>query len=299
MAAAECALCSRPLPDQAYACTTCAAGATRDLEAITDLAGPARDVAAGLVRRGPAVAGGTSGSRLPINLAATARLDACSARLTSWAVLVHGDRGTPLDGTPGPACPACEHETCASLRIEREPDQLVKAARWLQGQVEWLRHQRFADEAFGDIVVAVRALRGIADGPAPRRWLGQCGALTGDGPCRTDLNPPASAAVATCRTCGAQVVVADRRRELGELVRGYSYTAAEIAAAYPIKAGRIRQWALRKRILATGEVDGRSAYDLGEVLDLAAAEGARRAELEARRARRGENAGDQTDGEAA
>src|SRR5690606_2984507 len=127
-------------------------------------------------------------------------------------------------------------------------------------------------------------LPGAAVGPAGRRWRGQGGDETRDGPGRAHLHARIDAEQTTCRECGARHDVAERRAWLAETVRGYSYTASEIEQAYGIKAGTIRQWAHRGRIVATGTTaEGWPVYPLGAVLDLAAQDAARRAERQARR----------------
>ncbi|MDG4784338.1 hypothetical protein O7626_39565 [Micromonospora sp. WMMD1102] len=260
----ECAICQRDA-GTAYACTGCGGRALRQLAAVADLTPAARAVAAGLTSRGTTVGGGGGRGRLPLDLGATARLDQTQTVLTALVREIAAERGIPV---PAGA------------------DPLVTAARWLTAQLDWLRHRAPEDylgptQAFADISAAARVITSVVDGPGDRRWLGQCGAETDDGECRADLHARAYAATATCRACGAVVDVATRRAELGSLVRGYSYTAAEIAAAYPIRAARIRQWASRGRIVATGEHHGRPTYDLGDVLKRAALEDARRAERKA------------------
>lgn len=260
----ECVICQRAVDGTAYACTDCAGRAAEHLATVADLTPAARAVAAGMTRRGTSVGGSGGGSRLPIDLGATSRLDAMQARITTWARHVAGERG---------------HQLPAGA------DPLEAAARWLVSHVEWLRHRQEVTEAYADFATTARVIAGTVDGPGDRRWLGQCGAPLEDGPCRADVHARAGATTARCRECGASLDVALRRAELGRLVRGYAFSATEIAAAYPhIRAGRIRTWAMRGRIQPCGEVDGRPAYDLGEVLDRAAIEDARRAALLAKRA---------------
>ncbi|HEX6968305.1 MAG TPA: hypothetical protein VF174_05780 [Micromonosporaceae bacterium] len=253
-----CITCDRPVPGQEYGCPACARSAFRALTAIADLAAAARDVVARQVRRGPAIGGSGAGSRPPLDLGAAERLAEVTNAVTTWARHVAEERGvngpeSHGDGRTGMG----------------ESDGLAVAARWLCEHLEWLRHRPEWSEAHGDITAAERTLRAIVDGPPPRRWLGQCGADGPDGPCQQDITAIAGQPTARCR-CGATVDVATRLAELAEFACRYSYTAAEIAAAYPgIKAARIRQWAHRGRILPTGHIDGRPTYDLAEVLDLA------------------------------
>ena len=258
-----CDLCQRPDPTGGYACASCAERARRDLRAIAELTPAVRAIAAGLTRRGAAVGGRSGGIRLQLNLAAAARLDRVQTEITTLARHVMEERGE---------------------QIPAVTDPLATAALWLVDHVEWLRHRREAAEQVQLIALCRRTLAGVADGPAERRWLGQCGAETPDGPCRADLHARIDAEQTTCRECGARHDVAERRAWLAETVRGYSYTASEIEQAYGIKAGTIRQWAHRGRIVATGTTaEGWPVYPLGAVLDLAAQDAARRAERQARR----------------
>lgn len=258
---ADCAICERPVPDTAYACSGCGDKAREHLDQITDLAEPARDVAHGQSRRGPAVAGSGS-SGLPINLSATARLDAITNNLIGWVRAVADDKGDTIQPTGEP---------------------IADSARYLAGHTGWMRYQQWAAEAFADFAAAGRVLRGIIDRPSDRRYLGPCD----HDDCPADLYAPHGAAVATCRTCGTMHQVADRRDWLDRLARDHAYTATEIQEAYGIPAGRIRVWAHRGRILATGTTaEGWPVYPLGQVLDLAAGDAARRATEQAKRARR-------------
>lgn len=261
MSSPVCELCARPVDGTAYACSPCAEKAGKDLASIADVTADARAVAAGQGRRGPAI-GGTGAVRLELDLTATAKLDAVTNEITTWARHVAEERG---------------------LTIAASGDPLARTAAWLKGQVEYLRHRQEATEAFRDIAAAARILTSLLDGPGERRWLGQCGADTPEGRCPTDLYARPSADYATCRTCEARHEVRQRRAWLDDTVRGYAYTATEISQAYDIPAGTIRVWAHRGRITASGEVDGRPVYPLGAVLDLAAQEAARRETLATRR----------------
>jgi hypothetical protein len=279
MPSTTCDACGRPVDDTAYACRPCAKRAGEQLRTTADAVPAARDVVHGFSRHGPAV-GGSGGSRVPVNLGAGARLDAVHNEITTWARSVRGDRGGPL--------PAGD-------------DPLEVACRYLAGQVDWIRHQRFAADAFKDFRAAELIVVAISVPPGERRWLD----LDDGGECDAELYAKPGATAATCRTCGTRHDARDRRAHLDQVARGYAYTASEIAAAYGIRANTISVWAHRGRIVAIGEVGGHPVYPLGQVLDLAAVEAARRATLAARKARRAEDAaarhddGTLTGGEAA
>lgn len=293
-----CVACDRPTPD-GYACTACAARAGRQLEEVADMAPAARDVAQRQAVRGSGGSSGKPGSSLPLDLGATARLDAVQNALTTWARHIAGTRqGATWVATADP---------------------VVEAARWLTGHLEWLRHRREVSEALSAFEACARVVRRLARGPAEQKYLGPCGALIvaptdpglacgcgHDGldamfhlkpcpvastdwrhACEGDVYAPRGARVGRCRTCGAEVATADREAWLDGEVRGHAFRASEIEDAYGINAELIRVWAHRGVVTVHGhDVRGRALYLLSEVLDVAAAQAAKRAEAEAKRARR-------------
>lgn len=280
-----CTVCGqRPVDSPAaYACTPCTTTARRQLDDIADATPAARDVATGQARRGTPTRGHADGGRLPLDLTAVARLDSAQNAITTLARDVAETRGMPLPDT-------------------RAVDPLVVAARWLAGHLEWLRHRDDVRQAYADIRAARTVVRAVATGPAERRWLGQCGAdLEDDTRCPADLHARPDAARAVCRSCKAEHDARARRAWLDGQTRDQAYTARQISQAYPqIPDGTIRSWAARGEITAQLEplpagVEGplwvhrdaggrpRPRYVLGDVLALAAAKAAARAEREARR----------------
>jgi hypothetical protein len=176
-------------------------------------------------------------------------------------------------------------------------DPIIDAIQFLTGQLEYARHQPWVDEFLTDVEASVRVLRGLVRGPAEQRFMGPCGAAivdwdredcanTGVSTCDGDVYARQGASAGRCRTCGAEVDAGERRAWLDTEVRSHAYTAVEIADAYPIKANTIRQWLSRGLLTTHGELGGRPLMLLGEVLDLAAGDAARREEARATRARR-------------
>lgn len=313
---AECVRCSRPMADQAYVDQHCAERALWQLlgddsddrrPGIADMAVAARDVANGLSANLSGSGGsGRPGSRLPLDLAATAKCDSVAGTLGSWLRLVAEERGG----------------ITADVSHWAEPIEGI--ATKLSGQLEWFRHRQFADEFFTDVEACWRVLRGIVREPAAQKYLGPCGALLcwrcdhepEDPPCeRTcdgDVYGHRGAKTGTCRTCGALVDQAERSAWLDGEVRGHAFRAAEIAGAYGVNVNTIRTWASRTRA-DTGEpalasywrtdrglvtpwtptddqdeleVRGPRLHYVGDVLDLAAADAARREGERAKRERR-------------
>jgi hypothetical protein len=305
MTANLCVHCGRPTPD-GYADVVCGVERPRTwLAEIADMVPAARDVAQRQARRG--IGGGASGkpgSSLPISLPDADRLDKVQRRLDRWAAQIASERGKvpPWLLTHG--------------------DPLSAVSGWLSAHCEWIRHHGYttntawtriflphdqpdtiAAQFLDAIEDCARVVRGIARGPGEQRYLGPCGAEPAecnpirhapDCPedcgmrrCEGDVYGWAGADKGTCRTCGARVVQAERRAWLGEQVAGRAYRAAHIADAYRISVNTIRSWALRGRLIEHGhDGDGRPLYLVRDVLELALEAAARRAENEAKRARR-------------
>lgn len=287
MTDALCVICGKRPALDGWVDSYCTANRRRDLDDVVELTPDARHVARGQARRGTSGASGKPGSSVPFNVDATDTLNAVQNALTTLARDIADRRGL--------RAPRPEH---------LGHDTIVVAAAWLREQLEWCRHamdgaEPYAVGAFEEIHQCARAVRRITYGSPERRYLGPCGAPTARwtdengrvrDDCPGDIYARHGAAEGVCNrdSCRATVAAEERSEWLDGLVRTYAYTAAEIAHAYPeINAGTIRQWAHRGRLAATGaDEQGRPRYTLGAVLDLAAAEAARREEQRARRARK-------------
>lgn len=114
--------------------------------------------------------------------------------------------------------------------------------------------------------------------------------------CPGDVYAPRGGSVGRCRVCGAEVASEDRRAWLDAEIRSRAFRAVHIADAYGLSVDTIRSWATRGLLVPHGtETDKRTGkpvptYNVGDVLNLAATTAARRAEAQAKRARRKENA---------
>jgi hypothetical protein len=146
-----------------------------------------------------------------------------------------------------------------------------------------------------------RERRGVideGDGPA---WCDH-GWHDGDADdCDGDIHAPRNGTTGRCSTCGATVSAEDRQQWLNEEVRAHAFRAGALAEAYRINVNTLRSWALRGRLASywrtdaglvapwtdppEGETRERLHY-VGDVLDLAAADAARREEARAKRERR-------------
>jgi hypothetical protein len=225
-----------------------------DRPGLVDTAPAARDIAHGLTS---AVGGGGSGkpgSRMPLHLSVTAKLDAVQGSVTTWARHVAEERS-------------------GAWWVADELDPIVVAAHYLAASLEWLRHRPECAEAFTDLEAAARVVRGIVRGPAEMRYLGPCGAaLVGDEitrwrydeetrgqsaipeqyrpvveTCDGDVYGRNGAAKGSCRTCGAEVDQGERRLWLDETVLDHladePIPARDIAFALRLNVNTIRTWA--------------------------------------------------------
>lgn len=184
-------------------------------------------------------------------------------------------------------------------------DPIVTAARFLAENAEWIRHKPFAGEFLADVDACHRTVLGIARGPADRRYLGPCGAWRLMTPtdagytygasfeCPGEVYARSGADTGHCQACGTGYVVKERREWLDGLVRERNFQAAHIADAYDISADTIRSWASDHngtrpvRLFPKGhDRKGNPLYSVADVLELDRQAKARKAEREARKARR-------------
>jgi hypothetical protein len=183
-------------------------------------------------------------------------------------------------------------------------DPIITLSAFLETHLEWIRHRPECDEFLADVERCARVVRGLARGRQEQKYLGPCGALIGgegvvnpvtggvhlfERTCEGDVYGPRGGSVGRCRACGAEVATADREAWLDAEVRAHAFRASEIEDAYGVKANLIRQWATPARglIQVHGlDRDGRQLYLLAQVLDVAAGQAAKRAEAQAKRARK-------------
>jgi hypothetical protein len=196
-------------------------------------------------------------------------------------------------------------------------DPIAKLAAWLAGHVEWMRHRQEADEFLSAVDACLRIVRGLARGPSEQKYLGPCGAYVecnpvrhapdcpedcGLTPCPGSIYAYRGAQRGACTTCGAQVATAERQAWLNELARSHAFTDRQIADAYPqLNVKTIRSWRDRGKLKTyyrtdqgivvewadpPEDVDREKLHYVGDVLDLAAADAARRETDRSARARR-------------
>lgn len=282
-----CAMCGNPVEPSAYVCLACAhrtgerlRGAELAGEVETTVALLARYAARGGVRtpepvpadgpealrgsqrvvefawaasREQPIRGALRPTRLPFDPDASRRAAEAFNDIATWGRAVEGDRGEEV-----PAAARDEHQAAVT-------------AAWLQGHLDWIRHQQFAPEALSDLGAAGDTIRRIVDSPPGQRIAGVCN-------CGTTMYARENATSVTCPACGLDWVVEDAREHLRDTLRNYLLTAAEAAwmlAFFGLTGDRDRSrktivmWAQRGRIQPHGDVEGSPAYLFGDILDRA------------------------------
>ena len=238
--------CDRPVPDQAYACQTCANRLERALGDIPALWAELDTVLTRQARYSdPEGRGGDKA--LPFNLKASDVRGALRGTLNTWCRLIAEERGKDLP-----------------------EDHPAAVARWLLNHVTWLRHHRAGADAVDEITSVVHKMRGIIDRPAERIYAGPCR------DCNGDMYGKPGAAMVECRPCGLEYDVAEMVAWMRQEARGRLVTAKE-GAVLLCKFGlettrnRIDLWHHRKLITAAGhDTDGRQLFLIDDLIDRAA-----------------------------
>lgn len=229
--------------------------------------------------------GGLRQTPLPIDMNASARAADAFNSLTTWARAVAEDRGQPIHEPVqrqwhGPLCnggSSCDHGSCHVICDEVKAIRglmvlhpAAVAARFLLGQLDWIRRQQFADEAFEQLRAAGATIRRIVDRPADEELVGVCD-------CGSWLYARRGVRAAVC-ACGLSWDVQEQREWLMDALRDWLVTAAEATTlcllAYPqLQRVRLRNliksWVRMDRpnhLIGRPSEDG-PRYPFGEILD--------------------------------
>lgn len=260
-----CVRCGRPTLD-GYACSGCTAKAGEQLQTVADMTPAARDVAHGLSHRGGGGASGKPGSRPPGDLDAMIRLGDVQNTLTTLARDIAETRGAQFVST--------------AFAGRGVTDPLVQAARWLSGQLEWIRHaadgpEAYAIRAFDEIDTCARKIAGIANGREPGRYAGPCGYVDDEGTlCGEDVESRPGATSARCKACGSTYDVNARQEWMRGEIEGYLARPVEIAGVllrlgFPVGYSTIAAYAAKGQLIAHGSDEkGRALFRIGDVIDL-------------------------------
>lgn len=262
-----CDLCGDPTEPAAFVCRRCTDETARYLRHVVDLAGEVETNVARLARYatrgstaaaqldedpGPKSTGGLRPTPLPVDLNASARAGHAFNTVTTWSRQIEDERGA------------------------RIPDVLVRqhpasvAAQFLIGQLDWIRHQPFADDANEQLRAAGAVIKRIVDAPPERELVGVCD-------CGAYLYAYRGAEQVAC-PCGLRWQVRASRESLMEALRDRLVTVAEAATlgvlAFPdLQRKRVRalvqSWVRTDRpnhLIGQDTPDG-PVYSFGDILD--------------------------------
>lgn len=203
-----------------------------------------------------------------------------------------------VDGWSGPVCDDCLHRSCNQRRLRtvehklrRLPaDTLPSCCAYLHRFLFRIAGAEWAAEMLDELLDLERRLRRFVDRPVERWYAGPCTAgmraLEATWFCGAELYAELGKPDVVCpnRDCGTRYDVAERRTWLLAAAEDRLENAVTIARAVLVLgqadstetqlAGRIRQWARRRRIVARADrtLEGKTQplYRVGDVLDLLA-----------------------------
>lgn len=253
---ASCVVCECPVPDQGYVCHDEMRKARGRLAAIVDLTPAALDVAGRQTSSGLGGGDGKPGSSLPIDLAATARLDAVRNALGTWVRHVVETRGIYPAPTPAGF------------------DVIAPSARFLAEHLEWFRHQPEVPEFLDDVRAAIRVVARITNRREPGRYAGPCSAEVDGKECGQDVEARAGSDMGKCRACGAEYDVDEQQAWMRGEIEGWLARPVEIAGVllrlgFKVGYSTIAAYAAKGQLVARGsDEDGRPLYRIGDVMDL-------------------------------
>lgn len=246
-----CPRCGRPIHDQAYVDSRCGRDLEHALEKVALVAGETTTTVAKLDHIGEGGQRTDPEAPLPVNLDAAQRHDAAVTALTTWARHASETRGINPTGSGHP---------------------LAVLARWLVGQVDWLRHRREAEEAFDELTEACKTIVAVVDRPPERWYAGRCDAPEG---CNEELRPHAGAKTIRCG-CGLEYDAEKRKAKLLRDLDDVWVTADQCSFAMgnlgmKVDAATIRKWGSADRARLAPHPDslpGRPRYRVGSVREL-------------------------------
>lgn len=163
--------------------------------------------------------------------------------------------------------------------------------RWLAEQVSWMRAQPDGPDMHRHLIDRLRAADRVVDAPSMRAFVGRCPTEIADDDgntttCDTELWAPPGRYTSDvkCRACGTAHPIADRRRSLLGRADDMLLPRTDLARALSgfgveITPKQLENWTTRGRLSTHGYTNtrpGRPLYRVGDVLDLLAADRARR-----------------------
>jgi hypothetical protein len=159
-------------------------------------------------------------------------------------------------------------ENLADQGIRAQPPMPATAQRlasFLLVHAAWLADQPEAGDALREIRAALNECRRVTDAAPEMLTLGECGNDTEGVVCTEPLRAVKGSVTTTCRTCGAQWPVQERREwMMGQAVH-VEVTAMEATRVLPIEVRRITDWVARGHLDPVGLRGSKPVYALAHV----------------------------------
>lgn len=255
MSTPVCIACDAPPGDGYLLCPRCGDDLARDLADVPDLTAELDTTRARQDRIGGDNAGRrTTDTPLPWKETAADATWVLADTLTAWAADLADTRNVTLDAT-GPAA----------------------VATWLARRLDWLRAHPQVEQAFGEIVAAVRNARRAVDRPAVLPYAGRCHG------CGDHLYARMDRPHVICRACGHAHDTETLRQSLLDAVEHRNLSAAELAQSLPALLGAplplatVKTWIARGHLFRAGRDEtGRATYRIRDVVTLATSRPTRR-----------------------
>ena len=208
-----CPICERQ-QDLGLVCHACVTVLERDLAEVRALMGELDVTASKQARIGGGGKGAPARERSPINWGGVEAADVLTNTLTTWARDVSESRGWVWVASKVP--PAAQ--SAATLLVH----------------IDAIRRHPAANELFDEITDAIKQARRAVDRPADRVYLGQCMVETPDEDgrqvtCLAELFARPQASEVSCRVCGAEHEVGERRAWLMQRAKDMIVTVKEAA----------------------------------------------------------------------
>lgn len=249
----DCVVCTSPT--ELYLCGRCGDDLARDLADVGDLATELDTTRSRQDRIGGDNAGRRNADRgLPWKEPASEAAWVLANTLTSWVRDLANTRGVEVDASG-----------------------LAGLATWLRNRLDWLRAHPDVEQAFAELVAAVRNARRAVDRPAVLPYAGRCHE------CDDHMYARMDRPVVTCRACEHQHDTEALRQWLLDAVAHRNLTATELAQSLPALLGAplplatVKTWIDRGHLFRTGrDEQGRATYRIQDVVTLALSRPTRR-----------------------
>lgn len=254
--------CGRSTRDGAFVCDHCADQLAR---ALGDVAWLTDELETTITRQRALPAEGGSAGRetgLPWHEKASEALRGLKALLVSWARFCEEE--------------SVRHSSPRTRPLDAHDDHPTALAGWLLWRVDGLTLLDIGAEAVDEITDAVATCRRVIDRRPDRWYAGPCTHEDDGEMCGADLYARHATGTVTCRVCGSEYDVAERRAWLlaeaedrladaSTVARAVSWLGAE-----PLTPDRVWKWAERGRIAVKGHHGKRPLYRIGDAIDLLA-----------------------------